>query len=102
MAKAVGYAGIALPDFLSMTLHEVALVLSEREQRRGDDFEQVLFAARQICFYAVKPHIAKKSPIKKPSDLFELQMDKDLKKAKAERVKKGIEHFEKLRNGFNA
>ena len=85
-----------------MTLNELSLVFDSIHERETEDFEKLLFAARQICFYSVKPHVSKKSPIKKPSDLFKLKVDDELLKDKIERVKKGIEHFKKLKDGLSS
>jgi hypothetical protein len=79
--------GLSVSDFYKMTLREISNMISGAIKKEERDLQWDLYNARIISFYACAPHLGKSSGIKKPSDLFELDIDKELKKQKIKKLK---------------
>lgn len=68
-------------------MRELDNAMKGRAKKAEADLQWQLYNSRLIAFYACAPHLGKKSGIKKPADLFELDIDKQLKRAKIKRLK---------------
>jgi plasmid rolling circle replication initiator protein Rep len=84
---ALGELGLSVRDFYSMTLRELSNVIKGRSKKEEKDLQWALYNARLISFYACAPHLGKSSSIKKPADLFELEIDKEMKRQRIKRLK---------------
>jgi hypothetical protein len=70
-----------------MTLRELTNAMKGRSKKDEDDLQWQLFQTRLMCFYTAVPHLGKSSGIKKPSDLFEIDLDKQMKKQRLKKLK---------------
>lgn len=70
-----------------MTLAEFHDAVDGHNEQREDDYNNDLYLARLISFYAVVPHAPKKARIKKPSDLFEHPTDKEARRNRLKKLK---------------
>jgi hypothetical protein len=70
-----------------MTMREIGNAMKGKARQRESDLQWQLYNSRLVSFYACAPHLGKGSGIKKPADLFELELDRTLKKQKLKKLK---------------
>lgn len=91
---------IPVTDLYRMTLGEFDNAVIGFYKKQSDDLQWQLYSARMISYYACAPHQGKNAKIRKPNDLFPLEIDKQLKK---ERIKKlkiiNVEQRDQQSNG---
>jgi hypothetical protein len=83
----VGKLGFSVQEFYSMQLCEIQDAIDGYTDVRTELFNEMMISTRLISFYSMIPHMGKKSKIKKPSDLFELEVDKIARKQRIKRKK---------------
>jgi hypothetical protein len=67
-----------------MTLGEINNAVEGFDEHRNEEFQQDLIIGRLISFYANYPHV---KGVKKPQDLFDLEIDKVWKTEQHKKIK---------------
>lgn len=72
-----------------MSLVEVQECIDAYTERRKEEFEEYLFGIRQLGYYTLAPQSNK---IKRPQDLFELEVDREIRRNRV----KGLKPIQKI------
>lgn len=67
-----------------MTFAELREAIEGFNDLRSHEMSEFMIAVRLICFYSAAPH---SKNIKRPTDLFELPIDKEIRKARLRNTK---------------
>lgn len=67
-----------------MTLAELREAIDGFNELRSHEMSEFMTAVRLVCFYVVAPH---NKNIKRPTDVFELPIDKEMRKIRLKKMK---------------
>lgn len=77
--------GRSAREFYKSTLLEIHNAIEGFEQLKREEFQEYMFGVRKICYWQMKSMIGKK--MKKEEDIFSLDIDKEIRKAKVRKMK---------------
>jgi len=69
-----------------MTIRELQNAQNGFNKNQETQIQEYMIGVRMICYWVVKPNLKKNSRIK-PQDLFELPIDKEVRKQRLKNVK---------------
>jgi hypothetical protein len=77
--------GRGVREFYGSTLRELKNAIDGFENHKKEQFQEYMYGVRKACYWTMKSMYGKK--IKKESDLFPLEIDKAIRKAKIKNMK---------------
>jgi hypothetical protein len=75
-------------DFYGSTLAEISDAAEGWSRQRYEDWMWNRYNTREMVFYVIKPYLPKGSPLRQPEDLYRLELDDTLTRARHKRMPK--------------
>lgn len=73
-------------DFYNSTLAEISDAVEGWSRQRQEDWMWTRYNTREMVFYFIKPYLPKGSPVRRPEDLYGLELDDTITRARHKRM----------------
>jgi hypothetical protein len=73
-------------DFYGSTLAEISDAVEGWDRQRYEDWMWNRYNTREMVFYMIKPHLKQGNHLHQPEDLYQIELDDILKRARHKRM----------------